>query len=1129
MYLNCHTHFSLRYGTLSPEQLVLAAKRRGIGALALTDINNTSCAGEFVRLCQREGIKPLLGIDFRRDGQRLYTGIARNAEGWHNLCKYLSDHSLDGKTLPDTFDTLALSSPKGTSFIIIYPKLIKPIAQFKPHEYLGIRPEHVHLLYSSEVKNHPEKLLILAPATFLDDEGYELHRILRAIDQNTLITKLDFPPSQGGTQGGGAKKNELLHPPDVLENLYAAYPKIIENTKRLVDTCEISFQEGLQVNRIAFTGSKEGDFKLLEKLTLNGCQRRYPPVPKGEINRKALDRVQKELKVIREMDFCAYFLITWDIVRYAQSAGYHHIGRGSGANSIVAYCLGITDVEPLELDLYFERFINPQRSSPPDFDIDFSWDERDDVTDYIFKRYGREHTALLATYSTFQFNAAIRELGKVFGLPKEEIDRFADDILKATDTEDVKTPETGMERFTNGDLRFTIGGADDARNPIVNRKSEIVNPSTLQSFNHSILRFARLLHGFPNHLSIHAGGVVISERPIFYHTALQMMPKGFPIAHFDMYHAEEFGFHKFDVLSQRGLGHIKDAVALVKRNQGRAVDVHDLAAIKQDERVRAQLRSGNCMGCFYIESPAMRGLLHKLRCEDYVHLVAASSIIRPGVAKSGMMREYIRRFRIVDCGFRIERPSVTQNPAINGQQATTTSTPQNLSTNSTPQSAIPNPQSPIRTPQSAIPNPEVSGQVPQSPIRSPQSAIRNPQSEIEYLHPIFKEHLGETFGVMVYQEDVMKIVHHFAGLGLDESDVLRRMMTGKKRDSEKFRLLKEKYFRNCKERGYPDALTNEVWRQIESFAGYSFCKAHSASFAAESFQSLYLKAHYPLEFMVGVINNFGGFYHTEYYFHEARMAGASIHAPCVNHSQYLTSIEGSDIHIGFIHLSQLERATASKIVAERSRGGVFRSLGDFTDRVDIGSSQLDLLIRIGAFRFTGMTKCQLLWEKNAVFNPKMPKGMAMGMELLFDDGHETFDLPELAEGEFDQAFDEIELLGFPLRSPFDLLEKNGPYTDAFAAQLKGLIGRMIAIEGYYVCRKDVRTVKGELMYFGTWLDREGRFFDTTHFPAFVKLSPFRGKGVYRIEGKVAEEYGFPSIEVVKMEKLGWRKDERYEG
>ncbi|MCC6725971.1 MAG: DNA polymerase III subunit alpha [Saprospiraceae bacterium] len=1038
MHLNCHTYYSLRYGTLSPEQLVLAAKRLGITSLALTDINNTSAAGEFVRLCQREGIKSLLGIDFRNaDGQRLYLGIARNAEGFHDLCKYLSDHSLNGKPLPETVGSWQLAVGSSPSAIFIYPKLIKPIDQFKPHEYLGIRPEHVHLLYSSAVKNHPEKLLIMAPATFLDDEGYELHRMLRAIDQNTLITKLEPKDC--------AKKNELLHPPDVLETLYAAYPTIIENTKKLVTECEISFETGLQVNRQTFTGNKDGDFKLLEKLALNGCQRRYGGAANCQ-QQKANSRVQKELKVIREMDFPAYFLITWDIVRYAQSVGYHHVGRGSGANSIVAYCLGITDVEPLELDLYFERFINPQRSSPPDFDIDFSWDERDDVTDYIFKRYGREHVALLATYSTFQFNAAVRELGKVFGLPKEEIDRFADSVLKGTDTEDIRTPQVGFER-----IQLPSSGQAFEGHPITSpSKSNSSNTSNKSNNTYQeILKYARLLHDFPNHLSIHAGGVIISERPIFYHTALQMMPKGFPVSHFDMYHAEEFGFHKFDVLSQRGLGHIKDAVALVKKNQGRAVDVHDLDAIKQDERVRAQLRSGNCMGCFYIESPAMRGLLHKLRCDDYVHLVAASSIIRPGVAKSGMMREYIKRFH------------------------------------------------------------------------SPHS--------FEYLHPVFKEHLGETYGVMVFQEDVMKIVHHFAGLGLDESDVLRRMMTGKKRDKAKFERLREKYFVNCKERGYPDALAQEVWRQIESFAGYSFCKAHSASFAAESFQSLYLKSHFPLEFMVAVINNFGGFYHTEYYFHEARMAGANIHAPCVNHSLYLTNIEGTEVYIGFIHLGQMERTASSKIVAERTRNGPFRSLADFTNRIDIGSSQLDILIRIGAFRFTGLSKCQLMWEKNAVFNPKL-QHEASG--FLFDDdefafGNDKFVLPELTEGRFDQAFDEIELLGFPLCSPFDLLEKNEPYTGTHAAELKSLVGRMVVMEGYYVCRKDVRTVKGELMYFGTWLDREGRFFDTTHFPNFVKLSPFRGKGIYRIEGRVAEEYGFPSIEVVKMERLAWQADERY--
>ncbi|MCF8438774.1 MAG: DNA polymerase III subunit alpha [Saprospiraceae bacterium] len=1089
VYLCSHTYYSLRYGTLSPEQLVLSAKRLGITALALTDINNTSAAVEFLRHCEAAGIKPLLGIDFFRDGQRLYTGIARNAEGFYELNKYLSDHSLDGKPLPDTVGSWQLAAGSRGNAIFIYDKLVKPIDQFKEHEFLGIRPEHVHGLFTSEVRKYPHKLLIFNPITFLDAEGYELHRLLRAIDLNTILSKL--------TPTDTAKKTERPSPPDTLGDFYKIYPKIIENTRQLVDGCEPArLETGLQVNRQNFTGSRDGDMKLLEKLAKEGFKRRFGSAPTINnqqstiVNRQSkkstpAERLKNELDLIREMDFAAYFLITWDIVRYAQNAGYHHVGRGSGANSLVAYCLGITDVDPLELDLYFERFINRHRPSPPDFDIDFSWDERDDVTDYIFKRYGREHTALLATYSTFQFNAAIREVGKVFGLPKEEIDNFADEILKATGTEDIKYWNSEQSGGNGRDLSSfkNLTSLDAPPSDRVTQSHPVTSPSNpqiLKSSNAQILHFARMLQGFPNHLSIHAGGVLVSEKPIFYHTALQMMPKGFPVTHFDMHHAEDLGFHKFDVLSQRGLGHIKDAVDLVKMNQGKSVDVHDVAKLKQDEQVRAQLRNGHCIGCFYIESPAMRGLLKKLRCDDYIHLVAASSIIRPGVAKSGMMKEYIRRFRISDCGLRIGGTA----PAL-------------------------------------------------------QSAIRNPKSEIEYLHPVFKEHLGETFGIMVYQEDVMKIVHHFAGLDLGEADMLRRLMSGKKRQGDKFEVLRKKYDDNCRKLGHPEALAQEVWRQVESFAGYSFCKAHSASYAVESFQSLYLKTYFPLEFMVAVINNFGGFYRTEYYFHEARMAGASIHAPCVNHSQYLTTISQSAIYMGFVHLQGLERTTSARVVAERARGGQFRSLADFTNRVDVDSSQLDLLIRIGAFRFTGLGKCELMWEKNAVFNPKATKGLTrdMGTLSLFGDddgfeevayGNEKFVLPQLEAGPFDQAFDEIELLGFPLCSPFDLVENQVTAQEGIVAEdLPKCLGRMVTLVGYYVTRKDVRTVKKELMHFGTWLDREGRFFDTVHFPNYLKTSPFRGKGVYRIEGRAVEEFGFPSVEVVKMEKLAWREDGRY--
>lgn len=997
MYLNCHTYYSLKYGTLSPKELVEAAKSQGIKTLVLSDINNTSCMFAFIQACKKAGIKPIAGIEFRsfpaaeqseerlhsgeknpKHSEFLYLGIARNREGFRELCALLTEASLSQTALP------RLAPPMQHAYII-YRKCVKPIEEFDDHEFIGIRPEESNRLFRSALKDHPHKLLAFSPVSFLNNDGFKVHRILRCIDLNIVIGQLD--------PGDCAKSSEVFIPEDEIRAAFAQYPQIIRNTEYILESCHIDMPSEYGNNRRSFTGNQAEDYTLLTKLAISGCIRRY-----GEENKIAMQRTLKELKVIDKMGFSSYFLITWDIIRYAQSTGYHHVGRGSGANSIVAYNLWITDVDPLELDLYFERFINPHRSSPPDFDIDFSWNERDDVTDYIFKRYGREHTALLATYNTFKGKSIVRELGKVLGLPKEDIDTIVNYPM-----------------------------ASEKHHP----------------FARYIFKYGKMIEGFPNYLSIHAGGILISEEPLNYFTALQLMPKGFPITHFDMYGAEDLSFHKYDILSQRGLGHIKDSVKLIYRNRGKTIDVHDITNIKKDSRVRRQLRSGHCIGCFYIESPAMRGLLSKLNCDNYVHLVAASSIIRPGVAKSGMMREYIQRFH---------RPD-----------------------------------------------------------------------SFSYIHPVFEKHLGETFGVMVYQEDVMKIVHHFAGLDLDESDVLRRIMTGKRKNSDTFERLQRKYFKNCAERGYPESLTSEVWRQIASFSGYSFCKAHSASFAVESFQSLYLKSYYPLEFMVAVINNFGGFYRTEFYVHEARMQGAKIEAPCVNNSTYLTNIYGDVIYIGLIHIADLERKIAQEIVRERIHGGPYRDLSDFVGRIDISKEQFEILIRIGAFRFTGLNKCALMWEKNGIHNPQIKHN---GTGRFFATEHQSFTLPELEINPYEQAFDEIELLGFPLCSPFDLLQTR--YRgDIYAGDMKKHIGKTVKMAGYFVTRKYVTTVNNKLMNFGTWLDRKGNYFDTTHFPKSLEAYPFEGKGCYMIEGRIVEDFGFPSMEVDKMKKIPYVKDERY--
>jgi DNA-directed DNA polymerase III PolC len=875
--------------------------------------------------------------------------------------------------------------PAFNEVYVIYP--FDSRAPLKPaeNEFIGIRPDEINRLVTSRFRYNQQQLLALLPVTFGSDEEHDLHRHLRAIGKNTLLSKL-LPSDL-------ASPKEHFLPADFIKILYSDYPQLLRNTERLTDECHIDIDFTTVKNKRTFSASRYDDKLLLEKLAFDGMQYRY-----GKSNKEAIRRIRHELEVIDTLGFSSYFLITWDIIRYSISRGFYHVGRGSGANSIVAYCLKITDVDPIELNLYFERFINPKRTSPPDFDIDYSWRDRDEVQDYIFKRYGRKHTALLGTVSTFRDRSIFRELGKTYGLPKEEIDRLVD------------------------------------------------NPSTApkDAITEQLFLLGDRLTDFPNLRSIHAGGILVSEEPITCYTALDLPPKGFPTTQFDMYVSEAIGFEKLDILSQRGIGHINESVEIIAKNRGIKVDVHRVRDFKLDEQVNTRLYNGEAIGCFYIESPAMRGLLKKLRCNNYLTLVAASSIIRPGVAKSGMMKEYIHRFHHPE-GFK-------------------------------------------------------------------------------YLHPIMEEQLKETYGVMVYQEDVIKICHHFAGLDLADADILRRAMAGRFRSRKEFERIQERFFGNCRERGYPDTLTAEVWRQVASFAGYAFSKAHSASYAVESYQSLYLKTYYPKEFMVAVINNFGGFYRTWVYFNEARRSGAVINLPCVNKSQVRTCIYESDVYVGLVHIANLESKVAEALISQREAGGEFTSLEDFITRVPAGIEQLVILIRLDAFRFTGKTKKQLLWEAHMLLGKTT---QTPDMPMLFCEKPRPFVLPELEQTRLEDAYDEIELLGFPVTlTAFDLLET--PYRGEMAAhELIKNVGRRIRMIGNLVTIKYVHTVKKEWMHFGCFLDVHGEFFDTVHFPNSLKNYPFRGYGVYLILGTVTQEFGFPSITVEKMAKLPFRKDPRF--
>ncbi len=1091
MLINAHSWFSFKYGVLSPEHLLKQTQTLGLPHIALTDINCSAGHSEFFRQAKDHDVKPVAGIDFRVGMRQLYVGIARNNEGLHQLNGLLTDQLLDGKALPDPSTALgATRLQELPDAFIIYPYGAANIpARLRENEFIGVRASELDRLRFSRNVYPKEKLVALTSATFRNKGDHNTHRLLRAMHNNTLHTKL--------TAQDIAPIEERLTSAEELVRAHADAPELLLRTQALLEQCEVDFAFDKSKNRKTWSGDAEEDRRLLHELANEGLRHRYGAPSSVELN-----RLEHELRTIEGKDFISYFLINWDLVRFAKAQGFFHVGRGSGANSLVAYCLGITNVDPIELDLYFERFINPARDKPPDFDIDFSWKDRDHITRRLFEKYGEgRRVALLATYSTFQQRAIVNELGKVFGLPPHEIAALSDG---------------GPSRprwvpTSRGRLQF--GG-------------RMETPVAVDPIVRAIQRYTPRLLNMPSHLSIHVGGVLVSERPITHYTALHLPPKGFPTTQFSMVEAEDVGLYKFDILSQRGLGHIRDAVELVNKIQDPslkskvsnnsaqdtefvrsldhcdlnietcdfrpAVDIHDIARFKQDPKIKEMLRTGDTIGCFYVESPAMRMLMKKMQVDDYKGLVAASSIIRPGVSNSGMMREFLLRYH------------------------------------------------------------------------DPERRKLAP--------PKLLKLMPDTFGVMVYQEDVIKVGYEYAGLSLAEADILRRSMSGKFRNRKEFSEVRDNFFKGALANGNPLPEIETLWTQIESFASFSFAKGHSASYAVESYQSLYLKAHHPLEFMVAVANNFGGFYHTEFYLHEAKRVGATIEAPCINESEELCSLRraasrqaasgksaaagycdcdsplaakklAARIIIGLGNVKSLEEGVVRSILRERKRNGPFKDLPDLLHRVPLHVEQARILVRVGALRFTGRSKPHLLWDL-ALLHHGASDASRDGD--LFITKVEELRLPELLHYPLADAYDELDLLGFPLCDPFTLVNAaagheprasglspaqpvaRGPQPETILArQMSSCVGKKVQMFGYMIHVKATRTHSDQDMTFGSFIDTAGDLWDSTQFPDTAARFPFRGRGVYRLTGYVEEEFGHFSLRTQFMEKLPWRPDPRY--
>ncbi len=742
--------------------------------------------------------------------------------------------------------------------------------------------------------------------------------------------------------------------------LAARFPMAADENTRFVNQPTWAPPEGRRYMP-EFCPSRSESTALLRRLAAEGLQRRYP-----SINNEISSRFDYELQVIEQLGFADYFLVVNDITLKARELGHRVLGRGSAANSLISYLLDFTQVDPIKYNLYFERFLNSARQSPPDVDLDFSWRIRDQIYQHLLERWGHDKVAMICTHISMRGRAALRETGKTLGMKKADLDAATSLIGHASLAHFLEDP-TAMAR-----CRFS--------------------PERLATLT-PLFKLAASIEGVPTHYSIHAGGIVIAPGSIYQFTPTMPSSKILPITQLEMHGIEKFGLVKLDLLSQRSLGVYSDLVKTPEPAVAPGIKITqppaDPEEITRDPEVAQAMADGLTMGVFYIESPGMRGLLKKLACRTYTGLVAASSIIRPGVAESGMMQEYIRR---------------QHNPGA-----------------------------------------------------------------WKPLYPVMGELLAETFGVMVYQEDVMKVAHHIAGFSLAEADVLRRAMSGKERSQEQMTRARERFLSGAGGRGIPAATAAEIWRQIDSFCGYAFCKAHSAAYAVLSLELLWLKVHFPGPFMAAVINNRGGFYGLQAYISEARRLGLQILPPDIHHSDKEFICRANQLLTGFAFISSLQESTIERILKARAMAP-FSSAPDFISRVRPAADELEALIDSGALA-SFARRAALRWQTKLTQTGS-----------LFSEPSPA--LPPMAtapEKQSDIIVAEIRALGFSATGhPLDIF--NTPTACCPARSLQQMQGRRVKVFGLLIAAKSVTTSRDERMKFLTIEDKTG-LIEIVMFPA----------------------------------------------
>jgi error-prone DNA polymerase len=993
--LTVRSNYSLMWGTASIRQLCRHARRLGYDRLALTDTDNLYGLWPFLTACRREGITPIVGAEITdpKSARRAVCLVA-DASGYRHLCRLLTRRHMQ----PD-FD-LAADLPLLAAGLVV---LTASADLLKRWHTAGVRvaaamprtplPAGHPLRRTARALGCP---LVATPGAFFPTpQDHALHRLLRAIANNTGLERLDA--------GDMAPADAWLADPETYARRFAVCPEAVANT---LDVAE----------QIAFTGPDVGIVmppwadrrgrspeKALREAAYAGARRRYG----RELSEPVVDRLEHELGIIEGMNFSSYFLLVHDIVQHSPRT----CGRGSGAASLVAYCLGITNVCPVKHNLYFGRFLNPGRKDPPDIDVDFAWDERDALIQGVLDRFG-PRAAMVSSHILFQPRMAVREAAKVFGLTDSEIGRVSK-----------RLPWFWRLTSAKADLL-----ADLKRRPEA-KALEFIHPWP------RILALAQQLIGTPRYLSVHPGGVVITPGPIDHYVPVQRAAKGVPIVQWEKDAVEDAGLVKIDLLGNRSLGVIRDAIHNVRAN-GEALDESRWEP-EADADTQEALAHGHTMGCFYIESPAMRLLQQKAAVGDFEHLVIHSSIIRP--AANECIQEYLRR--------------------LHGG--------------------------------------------PWSPI-----------------HPLLDDVLEETFGIMVYQEDVSRAATALAGFSDAEADGLRKVMSKKDRlhQLEDYR---ERFVAGARANGVADDQIEAVWSMMMSFSGYSFCKPHSASYARVSFQAAYLKVHFPAEFMAAVISNQGGFYSTFAYVSEARRLGAAILPPDVHRSDIRWRGRGKKIRVGLMAVKGLAAGTMDRIIAQREKAP-FDGLEDFLTRIRPAEDEARALVHSGALDglAPGLSRGQFLWQLACRQNdnraiPDTP--------VLFDSSQGAAPPPRLPPDDGAMRLRrEFKALGFLCgRHPMTLFAPAVDKARAVkAAQLPRFLHQKVRFAGWLVTGKVVRTKGGDPMEFVTFEDETG-IVETTFFPnAYDRFCHLIDHGrPYLLEGIVEQNWGAVTLTVSRVRPL----------